>query len=704
MNKLKLTLMVFIALVALLLVSCDDSTGTTGQTNGKSISITSPGAGTSVKLGENVTVKATVGQAGAIVSCWSSDLPVGIDTAAPYEFQVPAMTVGTDTIEVVAAWPDGSEATDTVLVTVTEEGGDTKFFSITSPQEGATFTAGDMQRISLQLQGEPTKLTYWQDGILRTTDEEAPFELFFTAPAFGDKSTIVVAATWDDGTVISDTVNVVVTGGTTPPVKITWPESGESFSAGDELFVTADLLGTPTLVKCFFDAVLVASVDAAPYEMSFISPNVSGTYNLVVTGYWDDGTEASDTVVVTLTGGQKAITITNPLDGAVIAPGTTQLLKYTTAGFVDGVDGIFATLNGEKIPGTITPAMGITGIDIGTSFAPEGTHTIILSLGENENLIDAADTVTFTIGTGTGDPEIFFQNVAAEDTIILGQYDYELGVKIKNYDREKHSVTATLNGVSVVETHMQPVSDTGGTSFYGLDTLYPGTYEIVVSLLEGATLLGADTLNLTVADSILWQTITPDEGMTLSLDSAVTISAAVAGEIASMVLYLDGEVIGTQSADFSSSPYWENFKFEYIEIEKFSLGAKVLTFEATTKSGNTFTKNVNVTCVVNAPEIRCYAIKTIGQDVFYYHDTIDLDYLIDNFGPFPGYECEVYIHETIKVPGSKIVKGIDMPDMKNFKKPGLYYGEGVHEMVWIVTAPSGFVTSRDTVTFEVVKE
>lgn len=156
MKNLKETLIWFAMTTLLLLVGCDDSTGTSGQqtVSGKEVAITSPSAGTSAKLGDNITVTATTGEAGAIVSCWCSDLPVGIDTVAPYEFIVPAMTVGADTIEVVAAWPDGTEATDTVVITVTEEGGDTgtdPSITITSPANGSSVVENSTMTMTFSL-------------------------------------------------------------------------------------------------------------------------------------------------------------------------------------------------------------------------------------------------------------------------------------------------------------------------------------------------------------------------------------------------------------------------------------------------------------------------------------------------------------------------------------------------------------------------
>jgi hypothetical protein len=182
--------------------------------------------------------------------------------------------------------------------------------SITSPANGATYTAGANVTINANAadsNGTITKVDFYQGSTFIASDTSAPYSATWSNAAAGSYALTAIAVDNGGASTTSAAVNVTVNGANQPPtVSITSPANGATFTTGANVTVNAtaaDSNGTITKVDFYRGTTLIGSDTSAPYSITWNNA-AAGSYALTAVAF--DNSSASTTsaaVNVTVSGG-----------------------------------------------------------------------------------------------------------------------------------------------------------------------------------------------------------------------------------------------------------------------------------------------------------------------------------------------------------------------------------------------------------------
>ncbi|MBQ0732745.1 glycosyl hydrolase family 18 protein [Aquimarina celericrescens] len=182
--------------------------------------------------------------------------------------------------------------------------------SITSPQTGATFEAGNTITITANASdtdGTVTKVEFYNGGTLLGQDSSSPYSFTWNNVSAGNY-TISAKAIDDKGGTATTSIAITVTGtgGNVPPiVTISSPQPGETFTAGNTINITAnasDSDGSVNRVEFYNGTTMLGEDTSAPYSYSW--SNVSaGSYTITVKAFDNENGEGSSSVSITVNGG-----------------------------------------------------------------------------------------------------------------------------------------------------------------------------------------------------------------------------------------------------------------------------------------------------------------------------------------------------------------------------------------------------------------
>ena len=169
--------------------------------------------------------------------------------------------------------------------------------SVTSPSNGATFTAGNSVRLTADASdsdGSVSQVVFSVNGTEVATDTSAPYEYVWTATE-GD-ITITADATDNRGSVstssaVDITVTPVVGGANEPPtIEVTSPDNNSSFQVSDQVRITtnaSDSDGSIASVTFFAGGDEIGTVTSAPFEFDWTA--VEGVTTLAASATDDEG-------------------------------------------------------------------------------------------------------------------------------------------------------------------------------------------------------------------------------------------------------------------------------------------------------------------------------------------------------------------------------------------------------------------------------
>ncbi|TYP75828.1 glycosyl hydrolase family 18 protein [Aquimarina intermedia] len=144
------------------------------------VSITSPAQGATFTAGANISITANASDniSVARVEFYNGSALLGEDLNAPYSYNWTNISAGSYTIVAKAYDNEGTSATSTVKVSVTGTGGnELPKVSITSPAEGATFTAGSNIMVSANASdtdGTISRVEFYNGNAMLGEDSAAP--------------------------------------------------------------------------------------------------------------------------------------------------------------------------------------------------------------------------------------------------------------------------------------------------------------------------------------------------------------------------------------------------------------------------------------------------------------------------------------------------------------------------------------------------
>ena len=212
--------------------------------------------------------------------------------------------------------------------------------AITSPSAGATVSGTTNVTASASDNVSVTKVEFYVDGALASTDTTAPYEFSWNTTAAADGSHSLSSKAYDgagntgSSAAVSVTVDNSIPADTTAPTTaITSPSSGATVSGTTTVTASAsDAVGV-TNVEFYVDGVLAGTDSSAPYSFSWNTATATnGSHSLSSKAYdaaGNVGTSASVTVTVSNSTGDVTAPIISGVT-AVKVSGNGFEIRWTT--------------------------------------------------------------------------------------------------------------------------------------------------------------------------------------------------------------------------------------------------------------------------------------------------------------------------------------------------------------------------------------
>ena len=312
------------------------------------VSITSPAANATFKIGDKVTIQASASDPdGSIVQVrfFVGSTQVAFDNVAPFSHVWTATTAGTFAIS-AAATDNGGQITTSSAVSIkvdpaTTGGGSgntgtTKpTVQLIKPLNGATFAKGatiSVEATASDPDGTIAQVEFFLNGSKFATQKVAAYRATLNNVQPGSY-TLMAIATDNAGNKDTSVVQYTVTGGAAsnkPTVDIIKPLDGAKFNVGATVAVEAkasDAGGSITQVEFFLNGQKWRTEKVAPYTGT-LSNVQAGSYVLMAVAYDNDGFR--DTSIVNYTVGNVTtnpqaplVAIVTPITGSEYAEGAT---------------------------------------------------------------------------------------------------------------------------------------------------------------------------------------------------------------------------------------------------------------------------------------------------------------------------------------------------------------------------------------------
>jgi GH18 family chitinase len=255
-------------------------------------SITSPANGATFTTPATVNIAANAADTapGTVskVDFYNGSTLLGTDTSSPYTFSWTNVAAGTYTLTTKATDNQGAVTTSAAIsITVNTSTNPAPTTSITSPANGATFTAPATVNIAANAAdtspGTVSKVDFYNGSTLLGTDTSSPYTFSWTNVSAGTY-TLTTKATDNQGAVgTSAAISITVNGSTNaaPTTSITSPANGATFTAPASITISANASDDVSVSKVEFynGSTLLGTDTSSPYSFSWTNV-AAGTYSL----------------------------------------------------------------------------------------------------------------------------------------------------------------------------------------------------------------------------------------------------------------------------------------------------------------------------------------------------------------------------------------------------------------------------------------
>ena len=244
----------------------------------------------------------------ARVEFYAGSTLLGSDTSSPYSFTWSSAPAGSYTLTAVAFDADGGQATSSaVSITVQPAPNQAPSVTLTSPANGATFTAPatiTLTATASDPENQLARVEFYQGSTLLGTDTSSPYSFTWSSAPAGSYTLTAVASDADGAT--DDLVGRVDhrRGRRTSrrPSTLTSPANGATFTAPATITLTAtasDPENQLARVEFYRGSTLLGTDTSSPYSFTWSSAP-AGSYTLTaVASDADGGTD--DLVGVSIT-------------------------------------------------------------------------------------------------------------------------------------------------------------------------------------------------------------------------------------------------------------------------------------------------------------------------------------------------------------------------------------------------------------------
>ncbi|HEX2659213.1 MAG TPA: Ig-like domain-containing protein, partial [Polyangia bacterium] len=298
-----------------------------GQNQAPVVALTAPANNATFTAPAQIAISATASDPDGTISkveFYQGATLVGTATAAPYAFTWANVAAGSYAITARAYDNLGLFSTSTAANVVVTPANQAPSASITSPADGAVFTAPALITIAANASdtdGTISKVEFYQGATLLGTDTTAPYSFAWTNVPAGGYALTVKAYDNLNAVTTSAVVNVVVNTATNkaPTVSITAPANNAVFTAPAQITISAtasDSDGTISKVEFYQGTTLLGTDTTNPYGFAWNSV-AAGSYALTAKAY-DNLNAVTTSAVINVV--VNSSTGTNPCAGFCTNP------------------------------------------------------------------------------------------------------------------------------------------------------------------------------------------------------------------------------------------------------------------------------------------------------------------------------------------------------------------------------------------------
>lgn len=227
---------------------------------------------------------------------------VGPDGDGMFSYTWTGVSAGTYTI---TAKTGQETASDVITVTVASPQNQAPIVSMATPT-GSPFIAPAPIGLSASASdsdGTINRVEFFKGGTLIATDTAAPYQASYNASSAGTYSFTARATDNSGASTTSAPVSVTVAANTLPTVSITAPANNASYITPATIAIAAtasDSDGSIARVEFRANGTLLASDTSAPYQASWSTGNIGGTYPITATAFDNKGGQKSASLNVVL--------------------------------------------------------------------------------------------------------------------------------------------------------------------------------------------------------------------------------------------------------------------------------------------------------------------------------------------------------------------------------------------------------------------
>lgn len=266
------------------------------DTTPPTVSVTAPAANATVSGATTISATATDDVGISKVEFYVGGVLRDTDTSPAYSTSFNMSSLAPGQYDIYArAYDTSNNATSSSLVRVTVADTTAPTVSLTSPTAGATLSGTTTLSANASDNVGVTKVEFYVDGTLRSTDTVSPYTVSFDTTALTNASHSFTARAYDaannntNSAAVSATVNNVAAPSdtTAPNVSITNPAAGETIRDTALLSANAtDNVGV-TRVEFYVDGSLVNTDNSAPYEYSLNTKTLSNAAHSITARAYD---------------------------------------------------------------------------------------------------------------------------------------------------------------------------------------------------------------------------------------------------------------------------------------------------------------------------------------------------------------------------------------------------------------------------------
>jgi hypothetical protein len=329
-----------------------------GANGPPSVSLTSPANGATFNAPATIELTASASDPEnrlARVEFYRDGMLLGSDSSSPYSFTWSSAPAGTYSLTAVAFDSDGAQATSAAVSITVRGPNQPPTVSITSPANGATFTAPatiPMTASASDPENRLGRVEFYRNGTLLGSDSSSPYSFTWSSAPAGSYTLTAVAVDLDGAQATSSAVPVTVNTNQPPSVTLTAPANGATFTAPATIPMTAsasDPENRLARVEFYANGTLLGADSSSPYAFTWSSVP-GGSYTLTAKVFDSDGAQMTSSAVT--------ITVIMPPDSPPRLVAMTASTEHDT-----GVDSyLLEVFAGGADPETASP---IASSDLG---------------------------------------------------------------------------------------------------------------------------------------------------------------------------------------------------------------------------------------------------------------------------------------------------------------------------------------------------